>query len=341
MPDYSAENVHIEWIKEFALWRNGDAKFTSSDVIVADEHIAIRLFEPTAVASPIGRANSYLGHWRNNQYAMGFLEEVYFMQTGRLLYPFMGACTTVEATPNVHTISPRSSQTPLNHGRHLEIENETDAESERIDCMGLLPITYHAEISEVQPKATQISTWAVGFTKNTSTDDITEPTAITEEPFDWSQITFPTFTYNSETLEADILGWSFDVNNNVFWRGLDSGGKYSIGKMGSFVDISVTLNIVPTGKNMKELIRDTLNSSTGQYIGASTDLDLTVKIARSAIDYVQFTHDKMYITPYDIVVPSRTKWFEGYFITLHQLNKGTDLEIEIKDIYNNDHYENP
>ena len=334
MPDYSAEKVHIEWIKEFALWRHNDLKFTSSDVLVADELIALRLFEPTAVASPIGRANSYLGHWRSNQYAMGFLEEVYFMQTGRLLYPFMGACSTVEATPNVHTVSPRNSQTPLNHGRHFEIENEDDGESERIDCMGMLPITYHAEISEVQPKATQIASWATAFTKNTGTDDITEPSAITEEPFDWTGITFPTFTYGGETLECDILGWSFDVNNNVFWRGLDSGGKYSIGKMGNFVDISVTLNIVPTGKNVKELIRTALESY-------ATDVDLTVNLARSATDDITFTHDRMYLTPFDIVVPNRTKWFEGYFITLHQLNLGNDLEIVIQDIYNDDHYENP
>ena len=334
MPDYSADQVHIELVKEATTWRHGDAKWTSSDVLVADELIALRLFEPTAVASPIGRANSYLGHWRSNQYAMGFLEEVYFMQTGRLLYPFMGACSTVEATPNVHTISPRASQTPLNHGRHLEIENETDAESERIDFMGMLPITYHCEMSEVQPKATQIATWGVAFTKSVGTDDITEPTVIADEPFDWTGITFPTFTYNSETLECDILGWSFDVNNNVFWRGLDSGGRYSIGKMGNFVDISVTLNIVPTGKNTKELIRTVLESY-------ATDLDLTVNLARSATDDVEFTHDKMYMTPYDIVVPSRTKWIEGYFITLHQLNKGNDLETVIQDIYNNDHYENP
>ena len=334
MPDYSADQVHIEWAKEFPLWRNGDLKFTASDVLVADELIALRLFEPVAVASPIGRANSYLGHWRSNQYAIGFLEEVYFMQTGRLLYPFIGKCSTVEATPNVHTVSPRESQTPLNHGRHIEIQNETDAESERIDTSGMLPITYHCECSEAQTKATQIATWATAFTKNTGTDTITEPSAIAEEPFDWTGITFPTFTYNSETLEADIIGWSFDVNNNVFWRGLDSGGKYSIGKMGNFVDISVTLNVVPTGKNMKELIRTALESY-------ATDLDLTVNLARSATDDIEFTHDKMYMTPYDIVAPSRTKWIEGYLITLHQLNLGNDLEIIIQDIYNNDFYENP
>ena len=34
--------------------------------------------------------------------------------------------------------------------------------------------------------------------------------------------TFPTFTYNSETIEADIVGWGFDVQNTVRITGLDS-----------------------------------------------------------------------------------------------------------------------
>jgi len=333
VPDYSANDVYVAWAKKDASWRHSDIKWTASDVVAADELIHLRLFEPISIASPIGRANSYLQYWRTNQYAPGFIEESYWLQTGRLLYPFMGACTTTEATPNVHAISIRTSQTPINMGRHIEAENETDAESERIDCFGLLPVNYHCEVSEIQPKATQLATWNTCSTISTSTDDIAEPTALTDHPFDWTGATFPKFTYNSETLECNILGWSFDISNNTYWRGLDSSGLYSIGKMGNFNDISVTLNIVPTGKNCKELIRTALES----YV---TDLDLTVKIDRSATDYIQFTHDKIYCFPYDIVVPNRTKWFEGYIITLHQLNTGS-LTIEVKDAYNNNYYENP
>jgi hypothetical protein len=222
------------------------------------------------------------------------------------------------------------------------MENETAAESERIDTMGMLPMHYHAECSEVQPKAVQIANWAVAYTKNSGTDDIAEPAAIVDEPFDWSQFTFPTFTYGGETLECDILGWSFDINNQVFWRGLDSSGRYATGKMGNILDIAITLNVVPTGKNMKELIRDTLNASTGSYTTGATPLLLTVKTARNATtDYVQWTHDDLYLTPFDIVVPTREKWFEGYLITMHQLNTGNNLDIQIKDKYNNDYYENP
>jgi len=332
MTDYDASKVHIEWAKKAAAWRNGDAKWTSSAVVASDEYIGFRLFEPVSVASPIGRSNSYLQHWRTNEYAIGFFQESYYLQTARLLYPAYGACSTTEATPNIHDISIRTSQTPLNMGRHLEIENETDAESERIDLMGLLPASYHTECTESQPKATQTMTWNVAKSLSVGTDDITEPSSLGIDVLDWSGISFPTFTYNSETLEADILGWSFDIQNNVFWRGL-SGGLYSIGKIGDYLNVSVSLNIVPTGKNCKELIRTALES----YV---TDLDLTVKIARSATDYIQFTHDKLYCYPFDIIPPSRNKWFEGYIITMHQLNSGS-LAIQAKDAYNNDYYENP
>lgn len=332
MPDYEASQVHVEWAKEGATWRNSDTKYASTDVLTSDELINFRLFEPSSISTPVGRSNSYLQHWRTNEYAIGFLEETYFFQTGRLLYPFYGTCSTTEATPNVHAISIRTTQTPKNHGRHLEIENDTDAEAERIDMFGLLPASYHVEMREGQSKGVQTALWHTAKTLSTGTDDITKPTVIAEHPFDWSQITFPTFTYNSETLEVDILGWSFDIKNNVFWRALDSGGRYSVGKIGSYNNVSVTLNIVPTGKNVKELIRTALESY-------ATDLDLTAKIARNATtDYVQFTHDKMYCFPFDIIPPSRNNWFEGYMITLHQLNTGS-LAIEVKDAYNKAYYE--
>ena len=333
MSDYDASKVHIQWAKEMATWRNGDAKLEAADLVLSDPYLNFSLFEPVGIGAIMGRADSYIPHWRTKEYSVGFFGESYYLNSGRLLYPFFGKCATTEATPNIHAISKRTTQTPLNHGRHLEIENDTGAEAERIDILGMLPSTYLCGCMESNTKAVQSALWNCAFTKSTGTDDIAEPARPSEDPFDWTGITFPTFTYNSETLEADIMGWSFSVRNNVFWRGLDSTGRYTIGKMGNFKDISVTLNIIPTGKNMKELIRTALESY-------ATDLDLTVKLARSATDYIQWTHDKMYCMPFDIIPPSRNKWFEGYLITLHQLGTGS-LAIEVKDAYNNDYYENP
>ena len=102
--------------------------------------------------------------------------------------------------------------------------------------------------------------------------------------------------------------------------------------MGNYKDISTTLQIVPTGRNCKELIRTALESY-------ATDLDLTTKVARHATnDYIKITHDKLYCMPHDIIPPSRTKWFEGYIITMHQLGTGTCVH-EIVDAYDDDYYE--
>ena len=320
-----------------AAWRHGDAKLVAADVLPSDTYLKFSLFEPTGIGAIMGRPDSYINHWRTKEYSIGFFGESYYMQTGRLLYPFFGVCSTTENVPvgyNTHAITKRVSQTPTNHGRHLEIENETDAESERIDILGMLPSVYLCGAHESAPKVVQKALWNCAFTKNTATDDIAEPTAISEDPFEWQQITFPTFTYGGETIEADIMGWSFSIHNNVFWRGLDSNKYYTVGKMGNYKDLSVTLNIIPTGKNIKELIRTALESY-------ATDLDLTVKMARHATtDYIQWTHDKMYCFPFDIIPPHRNNWFEGYLISLHQLGTGS-LGIEIKDSYNDNYYENP
>ena len=42
--------------------------------------------------------------------------------------------------------------------------------------------------------------------------------------------------------------------------------------------------------------------------------------------------------PHDIIPPIRTKWFEGYIITMHQLGTGTCVH-EIVDAYDDDYYE--
>lgn len=336
---YLAANTYLGIAKNGSSFRRSDAKYTSADIHSSDILIDAFLTEPIGIAAPVANSGSYLQKWRTTQYLPGSLIENYWLQTGRLLYPFYGpdrtTAITTEATPNVHALTIRTSQTPVYCGRHLERENETDAESERIDIFGMLPQNLHMECAEISPVATQSATWITCKTLTTGTDDIAKPTAISEDAFEWTQFTFPTFTYSGETLEADIIGWGFDIQNNVRVHSLDSGGCWIKGKMNHYAVLSVTLDIIPYGKNAFELIRTSLD---GYHVDG---LDLTVKMARNATtDYIQFTHNNLYCQPFSIKAVSIGEWYEGYRMQMHQLSSGS-LAIEIKDAYNNDYYENP
>lgn len=334
---YSPINCHIEIAKTMASWRHGDAVLAVGDIIAPDEFDFGVLVDPVAIAEPIGRSSSYLRKYRTNRYRAGRWVENYKLITARLLAKGMGKVATTEGSPNTHDISIRTSQTPYNEGRHLERENETSAESERLDLLGLLCSDYHVECSEEAPIAIQRATWDIAKILNStddSTNDITKPADLTEEPFRWENFTFPTFTYNSETIECDILGWAFDIRNRVRAYKVDSDGFFTKGKMGIYEHITTTLTIEPYGSNPFELKRTRIEN----YI---TDLDLTVKCARNATDdYIQWTHDKMYAMPWDIRAMRSDEGFERYEIAMHQLNTGS-IAIQAKDDYNDDHYENP
>lgn len=314
-----------------ATWRNGDAKLEAAGVHAVDQFIMGRLFEPIATVSPLATGATYLPKFKTTEYQPGLWEEYLYLQTAMQLYPAMGVCTTVEATPNVHTFGIRTTQTPLNMGRHFERENITDAESERIDILGMMINHCHMECSEASPVAIQHNKWGVGYTKNSSTDDIASA-VFTDEPFKWSMFSFPTFTYNSETVEADIIGWSFDTINTLHFTGLDTGGNYSIGKYIPLTYITTTLEIIPYGHNAFELIRTPL----GSY---ATDLDLVVKTARNATtDYIEWTHDKMYCQPYTVTTEKRSGAIERYILVLSQLDTGSCVPVA-KDQYNKVYYE--
>ena len=335
---YPADLTDIQWIKKQILWRNADAKWETADVLAPDEYIGGLLFEPIGIANPVGQADTYLQKWRTNEYAIGTWLETSRLQTGRLLYPFFGPITTLDDDPSAglytHNGVKRSSQTPINMGRHIQRLNEDSGENEIVDCMGMLPTRWHAECTEVSSIATQSALWRVAFTKSTGVDLITRPTELIQAPFQWPDFTFPTLTYNSETIEADVRGWAIDIVNDVEWRGLDNTKHYSVGKMNKYIDIAITLNLVPTGKNLFELIRTVLESY-------ATDVDITVKMGRpydSVIDFLKFTHDKLYCYPFDIIPSSKDSWYEGYMVRFHQLSTGSLTTQEINDLVD-DHYE--
>ena len=243
------------------------------------------------------------------------------------------AITVTTQGASTHAITLRTTQTPVYMGRHWERQNDTAAEDEEIDMIGLSLNSYHAECSESFPVAVQTLDWNVNLTLNTdaATDDIAAA-ELTDDPFTWSMFTFPTFTYNAETVEADIVGWAFDVQNTVRITGLDSGGYFEKAKYIPLTMVTTSLEIIPYGRNAFELIRD--------RTPYATDLDLVVKCARDANDYIQWTHDKLYCQPFTLSAQKRPGSVERYFLVMSQMSTGS-IAISAKDDYNNDYYENP
>ena len=330
---YTSDQLDIQVAKKMALPRNADAKLEAADVLPSDELIQAQLFEPGGIAEPVGPSNIYVQAYQTSRYDIGVYNEILGLQTARNLYPALGKCVTTEATPNIHDMLVRTGQAPVNMGRHLQFKNETAGENDIVDVFGMLLNSYHAECSQRIPKATQSLSWFTTFTKNTSNDLIT-PAALTDEPYKWEHFTFPTFTYGGETIEATIMGWAFDVFNTPIWASLDSTDFYTIHKYIPPTVISTTLEIIPYGKNAKELIRTVLESY-------ATDLDLVVKCARNVTtDFIQWSHDKLYANKFTIAANKTPGSFESYFLRMIQLNTGA-LGLQAKDVYNNNYYENP
>ena len=234
---------------------------------------------------------------------------------------------------STHTMGIRTTQTPTNQGRHWERENTTDAESERIDILGMLCRSHHIECSEAQPVGAQILNWGCGFTKNTATDDIARSQA-DDEPFRWNNFTFSVLLNDagSTALEADIIGWAFDIQNSIMFIAPDSNGYYQKGKYVPQTTISTTLEIMPYGHNAYELIRTKLGAYT-------TDLDVTVTATRTATyDKITWTHDKCYCFPFTIKASKDPGSVERYFLRMVQLDTGSIVPVVV-DYYPVEYYE--
>ncbi len=330
---YTADNAHILRAKKMASWRHGDLKLEAADIKATNDLIACSLREPGEVVAPTGFGSTYLPQYEVVGYEIGQYFEICKLQTAFDIYPAMGVVSTTEATPNVHDMSKRVAQTPTYQGRHLERENITTAEDEEIDILGMLLPSYHAECSELAPVATQSINSLVAYSINTDalTDDI--PAAgLTDEPLKWHHFVF-TDTFNSNPVEMDIIGWSFDIINTVLPTGLDSKKRFSIAKYIPLQFMSTTLEVRPYGRNPFEINRD-----AQPYTG---DLDLVVKASRNTTtDYIQWTHDKCFQDKFTINVDRRPGSVERYFLRWNQMDTGS-LAIQSKDAYNNDYYENP
>jgi len=340
---YTPDNEHLLKVKKGSMsaWRNADAKIIAAETQKMDILITGELTEPITVVTPSG-ANSYLPKYIESGYSPGMWTEMLKFQTGMQLYPSMGKCTTVDnvdingdAAVGTYqkTMALRTAQTPTWQGRHWERENTTDAESERIDILGMLCRSHHIECSEAQPLGVQLLNWGVAFTLNTGTDDIARSQA-DDKPFRWNNFAFTVLLPDagSTPLEADIIGWSFDIQNTIMFIAPDSSGYYQKGKYIPQTFISTTLEIFPYGKNAFELIRTPLGSYT-------TDLDLTVLATRTTlIDEIKWTHDKCYCYPFTIKVTKDPGIVERYFLRMVQLDTGSIVPIVAGD-YDDDYYE--
>ena len=317
-----------------AAWRNVEAKLETADVQKMDELISCRLFEPIAIDEATASGASFLPTFRTTRYLPGRYNEILKFQTGMQFYESLGIITTADNTPSAgyhtHTGAIRTTQTPTYQGRHLERENTTDAESERIDIFGMMCNSHHIACSEASPVGIQALDWTVASTKNTATDDIAS-SICDDIPFHWSNFTFPTFTYGGETIEATIIGWSLDIINTVRLTDLDSTGKFATGRYIPLTYIMPTVQIIPYGHNFFELMRD-----ASPY---ATDLDLTVVATRTAAtDLITMTHDKLYCTPTDIFQSKTPGAIESYYMRMHQLDTGSFVPLIVDD-YVDDYYE--
>jgi hypothetical protein len=122
------------------------------------------------------------------------------------------------------------------------------------------------------------------------------------------------------------------VVNTLHFTGLDSSGYYTIGKYVPLTYLTTTLEIIPYGKNAFELIRTNL----GSY--AAGGLDLTVKCARTATDYVQWVHDKCYCQPFVLKAEKKPGARERYVLVLSQMDTGSLVPTAVDD-YDDDYYE--
>lgn len=335
---YTPDNMHLLRVKKGSMtaWRNADAKIVDGEQQKMDRLITGELTEPISVVTPSG-ANSFLAKYIESGYTPGMWTEMLYFQTGAQLYPSMGVCVTQDDTPDTdlytHTMGIRTTQTPTWQGRHWERENITDAESERIDILGMLLRSHHIECSEAQPVAVQLLNWGCAFTLNTGTDDIARSQA-DDVPFKWGNFAFTCLLNDagSTPLEADIIGWSFDIQNTILFIGPDDDGYFQKGKYVPQTRISTTLEIFPYGHNAFELIRTPL----GKYV---TDLDLTVVATRTALnDLITWTHDKCYCYPFTIKVTKDPGYVERYFLRMVQLDTGSIVPVVVDD-YDDDYYE--
>lgn len=330
---------YLAFLKQNAAWRFADTKAVVADLKPSEGATYLTALDyPKGMTAGCGTSGTRLQKRRTVKDVPGKFATKSDLNTARLLEWVGFTCATTEANPDIHNFTLDTDGTPNNKGVHVEFENPTDAESRRYDLFGFIGNSLRWEASEQSQLFQQI--YDAQFAIAIAADDLAEPTALdaaaiagmTHYPYMWKDFSAPTFTYNSETQEVDILGFAFNVQNNGNYIGnFDSNGYAQKAIYAGSIDITCEMHIRPYGKNIFEVNETDLEL----YI---TDFDLTWRVYKSANQYIQSAHDKMELDKIKYATPD--DGMEEYKITLKQLSTGS-VTIQEKNELDNDYYENP
>lgn len=319
---------------DLTAWRNADAKLSA--VKAVDDMIDFDIGQPQPVMEeyhPVGLA---AGEVRlvEKGHKVGDLISNHKGQTSKLIYWHMQKCVTTEATPNIHALTMRTSQTPINLGIH--VEREKSGQDLRYDLLGLLPVEHHWKCPDAGV-VEQSNKMQVAFAKRASTDDIAQPTRITDRTFTWDNLKTGgiTFNYGGSPIAADIVDVNLGIYNTPLYTVWDASKFPSVGLL-KRITYDIALKVKPTGSNFYDVNNTYLSDYTAGGI------DMVFKWQRSATDYVQYTYNDLRMVPVNEKIVNEEGWFEDYDIKFMPGGLTTSsFAIESKDQYNNDHYENP
>jgi hypothetical protein len=331
-------------LKELTDWNNGGVKLALGDLKAIDyfHHALVQHTKPQTIEINPMTATHYPKRLTTGV-VEGSLATTHYLQTAIFTYAVMGACTTTEATPNIHAITKGTTEAPIRFAMHFEKEGTTAAR--RKDCVGFIPRALDITVSEASTVAFQ--TYNAVFSESIAADDIAQPTPYvqgTHSPYTWFHTKHASaatvFDYNSGAINVDIV----DIAMHFGWKGYQFGPYDSDGfptngvvvpPFEAWVDLGVRLTD-GAGTNL-DAIADTKHDS---YAG---DLDFILDFYESANRYIKYTWDDMYIVPdsYQEVFKEEGNWFDGVRFKLVFRNETSSLAVEEKNSLNNDSYENP
>ena len=329
---------------DLTAWANANAALVVGELIAFDRlqeaHIDWCEPETIEVASTSPPLRLEAGYKRGKA-----ILKTWFM-TGILDYVVMGACTTTEATPNIHAITFTTGNDPPRFAIHAEKEETNNPQ--RDDGMGWITLSddIFCDATKTGWNATRATT--AEFAYSGVGGDLAAPTALTfatHRPYSWSDYKHASstsdFQINSTAIGFDITG--FHIHKG--WAGglfsAYSGNYPTVGKFikpyNYFVD--VTGYRTDTGTDIADIVK-----LTPDALIAIGDLDMIIDFYQSATKYHKHTFDKMYI-------PSQSwkesyafdggGWIPGHTFTLAPLDSTSSCVIEEKNALNNDYYENP
>ncbi len=274
---------------------------------------------------------------------LGKLASTHYLQTGILTGNTMGGMSTVEASPNVHTIIKDTDEIPTSLAFHVEKEGTTA--NRRKDMEGHIPTGLDIGVSEANPTAKQ--TYNSEFSFTGAGGNLAQPTAFvqaTHTPYNWYHYRDVSgaseFKYNSGAINVSIIGFTMHIG----WTG-KLFGEYDLSGYPAnglvvppfLSSIDMDVRISDAGGTDINTIADLDHDS---YAG---DLDFVADFYESATRYLKYTWDKMYIVPdsYEEVFQDEGSWFDGAQFKLEFLDENSSLAVEEKNALNNDYYLNP